>query len=119
MRILVVGAGSVGGYFGGRLAQIGRDITFLVRPARALQLRERGLQILSPHGNFTLSPRLVTSDEIAGPFDVVLLSVKAYALESAIEDLAPAVGNAIFNAVGARVRSLPITAEAVKAAMKA
>ena len=93
MRILVVGAGSVGGYFGGRLAQTGRDITFLVRPARALQLRERGLQILSPHGNFTLSPRLVTSDEIAGPFDVVLLSVKAYALEPAIEDLAPAVGN--------------------------
>lgn len=93
MRILVVGAGSVGGYFGGRLAQTGRDITFLVRPARVLQLRERGLQILSPHGNFTLSPRLVTSDEIARPFDLVLLSVKAYALESAIDDFAPAVGH--------------------------
>ena len=51
MRLLVVGAGSTGGYFGGRLAQAGRDITFLVRPARAAQLRDRGLSIVSPHGD--------------------------------------------------------------------
>lgn len=55
MRLLIVGAGSTGGYFGGRLAQAGRDVTFLVRPARAAQLTERGLQILSPHGDFTPS----------------------------------------------------------------
>jgi 2-dehydropantoate 2-reductase len=92
MRILVVGAGSTGGYFGGRLAQAGRDVTFLVRPARAARLRADGLQILSPHGDVTLTPRLVTAAEIVGPFDAVLLTVKAYSLDAALDDLAPAVG---------------------------
>jgi len=92
MRLLVVGAGSVGGYFGGRLAQVGRDVTFLVRPARAQQLRELGLRILSPHGDLTLHPALVTAGDIAGPYDLILLSVKAYTLETAIGDFAPAVG---------------------------
>lgn len=54
MRILVVGAGSTGGYFGGRLAQAGRDVSFLVHPGRVAQLREHGLQITSPHGDVTL-----------------------------------------------------------------
>jgi 2-dehydropantoate 2-reductase len=92
MRILVVGAGATGGYFGGRLAQAGRDVTFLVRPARAAQLRKDGLQIVSPHGDATLQPNLVTAGEIASAFDVVLLTVKAYALDQAVDDLAPAVG---------------------------
>src|SRR4051812_4740205 len=78
MHLLVVGAGSTGGYFGGRLAQAGRDVTFLVRPRRAAQLRESGLQIVSPHGNVTARPRLVTADEIDAPYDAVLLAVKAY-----------------------------------------
>ena len=67
MRLLVVGAGSTGGYFGGRLAQAGRDVTFLVRPARAELLHAKGLQIISPHGNFTLKPQLVTAGEIKHP----------------------------------------------------
>jgi 2-dehydropantoate 2-reductase len=92
MRILVVGAGSTGGYFGGRLAQAGRDVTFLVRPARAERLRANGLQIVSPHGDVTLAPRLVTAGNIAGAFDVVLVTVKAFALGPAIDDMAPAVG---------------------------
>jgi 2-dehydropantoate 2-reductase len=92
MRMLVVGAGSTGGYFGGRLAQAGRDVTFLVRPTRAAQLAERGLQILSPHGDFTLRPQLVTADRIAGSYDAILLTVKAFSLESALADMAPAVG---------------------------
>jgi 2-dehydropantoate 2-reductase len=92
MRLLVVGAGATGGYFGGRLAQAGRDVTFLVRPRRAAQLRETGLQIVSPHGDVTLAPQLVTADEIKAPYDVVLLGVKAYSLDAAIEDFAPAVG---------------------------
>ena len=70
MRILVVGAGSTGGYFGGRLAQAGRDVTFLVRPARAEQLRTKGLQIVSPHGDVTITPQFVTAGEIGSPFDV-------------------------------------------------
>ena len=92
MRILVVGAGSTGGYFGGRLAQAGRDVTFLVRPARAVSLRDEGLRIISPHGDFAVTPKLVTAGTLQGAYDLVLLTVKAYALESAMEDIAPAVG---------------------------
>ena len=92
MRLLVVGAGSTGGYFGGRLAQAGRDVTFLVRPRRAAQLRDGGLQIVSPHGDVTLRPRLVTADDIDAPYDAVLLGVKAYSLDAAIEDFAAAIG---------------------------
>jgi 2-dehydropantoate 2-reductase len=92
MRILVVGAGSTGGYFGGRLAQAGRDVTFLVRPERAARLRADGLQILSPHGDVTLMPHLVTAADLDAPFDAVLLTVKAFSLDAAMDDLAPAVG---------------------------
>jgi 2-dehydropantoate 2-reductase len=92
MRMLVVGAGSTGGYFGGRLAQAGRDVTFLVRPARAAQLEERGLEILSPHGDYTQRLKLVTADRLSGPYDAILLTVKAFSLESAISDMAGAVG---------------------------
>jgi len=92
MRILIVGAGGTGGYFGARLAQAGRDVTFLVRPARAALLRERGLQVASPLGDFAITPTLVTADQIAAPYDAVLLTVKAYALEAALADMAPAVG---------------------------
>ncbi|QDO99506.1 2-dehydropantoate 2-reductase [Ferrovibrio terrae] len=92
MRLLVVGAGSTGGYYGGRLAQAGRDVTFLVRPGRAAQLQENGLQIVSPYGDFTCTPKLVTAGQIRGPYDAVILTVKAYSLEAALEDLAPAIG---------------------------
>jgi 2-dehydropantoate 2-reductase len=92
MRMLVVGAGSTGGYFGGRLAQAGRDVTFLVRPARAAQLTECGLQILSPHGDFALRPQFITADRISSSYDAILLTVKAFSLERALADMAPAVG---------------------------
>jgi 2-dehydropantoate 2-reductase len=92
MRILVVGAGAVGGYFGGRLAQAGRDVTFLVRPSRAKQLRQNGLRITSPHGDVVLTPKLVTTEELDTPYDLVFLSVKAYALNAAMNNFAAAVG---------------------------
>ena len=92
MRILIVGAGAVGGYFGGRLAQAGRDVTFLVRPARAKQLSRDGLRIISPHGDALLNPKLVSAEEIDAPYDLVFVSVKAYALEPAMNDFAAAVG---------------------------
>jgi 2-dehydropantoate 2-reductase len=92
MKILVVGAGSTGGYFGARLAQAGRDVTFLVRPARAARLREEGLRVISPHGDFSMTPKLLTAGEISGAFDIILLTVKAFALDAALEDIAPAVG---------------------------
>ncbi|WP_354682310.1 2-dehydropantoate 2-reductase [Cupriavidus necator] len=93
MRILVVGAGAVGGYFGGRLAAAGRDVTFLVRDKRAQALRESGLVIRSPRGDLTLRDvHTVLSDTIAAPYDLVLLSCKAYSLDDAIASFAPAVG---------------------------
>ena len=91
MRMLVVGAGATGGYFGGRLVQHGRDVSFLVRPGRASVLREAGLRIVSPHGDATLSPRLIVTGELQEKFDAVLLTVKAWTLPEALNDLAPAV----------------------------
>ena len=97
MRVLVVGAGATGGYYGARLAEIGRDVTFLVRPARAGKLAADGLVVRSPLGDTRIeSPRTVTADALArgeaGVFDLVILSCKAYDLEAAVADLAPAVG---------------------------
>ena len=92
MKILIVGAGAVGGYFGARLAQAGRDVTFLVRPSRAQQLRNEGLRIVSLHGDLTIQPKIITAKELDAPFDIIFLSVKALALDQAIEDMAPAVG---------------------------
>ena len=92
LQILIVGAGAVGGYFGGRLAQAGRDVTFLVHPSRAKQLSQDGLRIISPHGDAVLSPKLISADKIDAPCDIIFLSVKAYALEAAMNDFAAAVG---------------------------
>jgi len=93
MRILVVGAGAIGGYFGGRLLQAGADVTFLVRPKRAAELAEAGLVIKSPNGDVTLkNPPAVQADKLAEKFDVVLLSCKAFDLDDAIRSFAPAVG---------------------------
>jgi 2-dehydropantoate 2-reductase len=91
MRILVVGAGATGGWFGARLALAGRDVTFLVRPARAAVLRERGLR-LTGLDDEVITPAITTADALAGPYDLVLLAVKATALKQALDDLAPAVG---------------------------
>jgi 2-dehydropantoate 2-reductase len=94
MRVLVVGAGAIGGYFGGRMLQAGRDITFLVRPRRASELASAGLVIKSPNGDVTLkNPPAVQADTIKEKFDVVLLSSKAYDLDDAIKSFAPAVGD--------------------------
>ena len=93
MRILVVGAGAIGGYFGGRLLQAGRDVTFLVRPRRATELAAAGLVIKSPNGDVTLkNPPTVQAEKLAERFDVVLLSCKAFDLDDAIKSFAPAVG---------------------------
>ncbi|MGH8053775.1 MAG: 2-dehydropantoate 2-reductase [Stenotrophomonas sp.] len=97
MRILILGAGGTGGYFGGRLAQAGVDVTFLVRPNRAAQLDRDGLVIRSPLGDAAFPVAHVTADALpqlahARPFDLVILSCKAYDLDSSIDAIAPAVG---------------------------
>lgn len=93
VRILVVGAGATGGYFGGRLLQAGRDVTFLVRPGRAKLLRQRGLRIVGLGEETVLDPPLVETGALEETYDLVLLAVKATALTGAIDDFAPAVGS--------------------------
>ncbi|KIM00495.1 2-dehydropantoate 2-reductase [Paramagnetospirillum magnetotacticum MS-1] len=92
MRVLVLGAGATGGYFGGRLAEGGADVTFLVRPKRASLLAAKGLRIQSPHGDAALKVKTVTADALSGHWDAVLLSCKAYDLDESIKAIAPAVG---------------------------
>jgi len=92
MRILVLGAGGIGGYFGARMHSAGGDVTFLVRPARAAQLRKDGLKVSSAFGDLHIQPQVVTREELNEHFDVVMMSCKAYDLVSAIEAIAPALG---------------------------
>jgi 2-dehydropantoate 2-reductase len=93
MRILVVGAGAIGGYFGGRLLEAGRDVTFLVRPRRGAQLAKTGLIIRSRFGDVDApAPPTIAAEALREPFDLILLSCKAYDLESAADSFAPAVG---------------------------
>ena len=94
MRILILGAGATAGYFGGRLAAAGSDVSFLLRPARADAVRRHGLRIRSPLGDLALPVTVHTADQLAGAghFDLVLLGCKAYDLDSAVEAVAPAVG---------------------------
>jgi 2-dehydropantoate 2-reductase len=93
MRILVVGAGAIGGYFGARLAEAGRDVTFLVRPKRGDQLTSGGLIVRSPKGDMHISkPQLVTEATLREPFGLIILSCKAFDLDNAISSFAPAVG---------------------------
>ena len=95
MRILMVGAGATGGFFGARLVAASRDLTFLLRERRAAQVRGDGLEVLSPLGDFKVEPGVITAAELSARpeiFDLILLSTKAYQLEGAMEDIAPAVG---------------------------
>lgn len=93
MRFLVVGAGAIGGYFGGRLLEAGRDVTFLLRPGRAAQLAGTGLVIRSGHGDVILpAPPHRLAGRLDETFDVVVLSCKAQDLAQAVDALAPAVG---------------------------
>jgi 2-dehydropantoate 2-reductase len=92
MRVLVVGAGAIGGYFGGRLVQAGRDVTFLVRPRRAEQIRKNGFAIRVAAERADLAVRAIVSEQIEASYDLVLVTCKAYDLESAMDGCAPAVG---------------------------
>jgi 2-dehydropantoate 2-reductase len=91
MRILILGAGGTGGYFGGRLVESGADVTFLVRPERAGRIKENGLVIKSPLGNAELQVKTLQAGEDTRPFDLVLVTCKAYDLKSATEAIEPHV----------------------------
>lgn len=92
MKILILGAGAIGGYLGGRLTEAGIDVTLLVRPARQAQLAKAGLQITSVYGDLNLPVKTLTADDLQDTFDVVIMTAKAYDLDAAITAVSPAVG---------------------------
>ncbi len=92
MKILILGAGAVGGYWGARLHQAGVDVTFLLREARAAKVRQEGLVVKSPKGDAVVPVKVVTNGGEGGPYDVIVLACKAYDLDSAMDSIAPAVG---------------------------
>jgi 2-dehydropantoate 2-reductase len=96
MRILILGAGAMGGYFGARMLSAGRDVTFLVRPGSAQLLAANGLRVLSPsHGDVTIPhPPTILAGQLHQPYDLILVTAKAYDLDAAIDSIAPAVGPA-------------------------
>ncbi|MFN0303177.1 MAG: ketopantoate reductase family protein [Burkholderiales bacterium] len=96
MKILVLGAGGIGGYFGGRLVETGADVTFLVRDKRKAQLDRDGLVIESQYGNATIRARSVVALGLKPEYDCVLLTCKAYDLDSAMQAIAPAMGKDTF-----------------------
>ncbi len=87
MKILILGSGAVGGYFGGRLVEIGADVTFFVRKKRASLIKTHGLRIDSPHGNLKISAKTITFGEAKQNFDIAILTCKAYDLKSSLDDL--------------------------------
>lgn len=91
MKILIVGAGAIGGYFGGRLLEKGEDVTFLVREGRKKQIEQHGLRIESVHGDINLQPKLVLREEVNEKYDLIILSTKSYHLHAAMEDIRPFV----------------------------
>jgi 2-dehydropantoate 2-reductase len=93
VKVLVVGTGAVGGYFGARLAEKGEDVTFLVREKRANLLKEHGLQVNSIHGDYHFHAKTLLAGEKREAFDLILLSVKAYHLEKVMEEIIPFAGN--------------------------
>ncbi len=91
MKVLILGAGAVGGYWGARLTQAGADLTFLLREKRAEKVKKDGLVVKSPKGDATVPVKVVTKGSEGGPYDVVILACKAYDLDSAMDSIAPAV----------------------------
>ncbi|HSB54939.1 MAG TPA: 2-dehydropantoate 2-reductase [Gemmatimonadales bacterium] len=93
MRIAIFGAGGVGGYFGGRLAEAGEDVTFIARGKHLEAMRERGLRVGSIKGDFQIHPVRATDDPASvAPVDAVLLCVKAWQIREAAEAMRPLVG---------------------------
>jgi 2-dehydropantoate 2-reductase len=92
MKFLILGAGAIGGYVGGRLTEAGRDVTFLVRDARRKQLARDGLRLESTYGDFEGPVKAIGADDLTPDYDLILLTCKAYDLDDAIATIAPGVG---------------------------
>jgi len=93
MRIAIVGSGGLGGYYGGLLSRTGHEVTFIARGAHLAALREKGLQVISVHGDFHVAPVRATADPAeAGPVDLVLVCVKTTAIDTAAKAARAMVG---------------------------
>ena len=93
MKILIMGTGGVGGYYGGLLAQQGNEVTFIARGEHLNAIRQNGLKVNSIYGDFTISPANATDDPgKVGPLDLILFSVKTYSTDQAAQAIRPAVG---------------------------
>lgn len=93
MKVLILGAGAVGGYWGARMTQAGSNVTFLLREKRAEKVKKEGLVVKSPSkGDAVVPVKVVTKGGEGGPYDVVIVACKAYDLDSAMDSIAPAVG---------------------------
>ncbi len=95
MRIAIIGAGGVGGYFGARLAAAGEQVTFIARGAQLDAMRKDGLRVISPLGDLAVHPVRAESDPATvGPVDLVLVAVKLWDTEAALHAARPLVGSA-------------------------
>ncbi len=94
MKILILGAGAVGGYLGARLIESGADVTFLLRGERLISIRKYGLRVNSELGNVNLTPKVISSENLRSDYDLLVLACKAYALRNATNDIEPAIGTA-------------------------
>ena len=95
MKILILGAGAVGGYFGARLIESGADVTFLVRKKRAQLLKKQGLKIISPCGDLNLKVKTITNDNITPVYDVILLTNKSYDMDEILETNFPVKNSSV------------------------
>ncbi|MEK7702746.1 MAG: 2-dehydropantoate 2-reductase [Nitrospirota bacterium] len=90
-KILIVGAGAIGGYFGGCLCRAGADVTFLVRPQTYLQISKNGLTIRTPPGDFVVYPKIIREVAEISRVDLIILSVKCYDLQEVLRQVEPLV----------------------------
>ena len=95
MKVLILGIGGLGGFFGAHLQKTNCDVTFLVREKTKKIVSETGIKILSDFGNFKINPILITKKSLKINYDVIIISCKAYHLDEAIADLKPTQKNAI------------------------
>jgi 2-dehydropantoate 2-reductase len=87
MKILIVGAGGIGGFFGAKLIQVGADITFLLRQKRQKLIQEQGLTIETPKGSMTIHPNTVLADQLEPVYDLIILACKAFDLSDSLHSI--------------------------------
>ena len=96
MKILILGAGGVGGYFGARLIQAGADVTYLLRDKRHAKIQAEGLVIETPKESFTVQPKAITRDQLKPEYDLIVLAPKSFDFEDALASLEGASAKGVF-----------------------